>query len=372
MTGPFVFLEDCSTQRQRLYKNPLEVIEARTLEDIVPALMDLQQAHATGHYLVGWFAYELGYLLDTNLEEKLPDLEGPLLQFGVFKSFDRTRPVSAKCTIISRLQPAWSLAQYQERFEKINRYIRAGDVYQINLAFPITGEVQGRAFPVYNALVHQQPVKYGAVISLSTNQIISLSPELFFDIDHGKITLRPMKGTIRRGMDATEDARLANALQGDAKNRAENLMIVDLLRNDAARIAEVGSVEVRDLFKIETYPSLHTMTSTVHARLKSDLLIEDILRALFPCGSVTGAPKIRAMEIIRDLEDGARGAYCGAIGLIDPDGHMRFSVGIRTLTVSPGGKLIYPVGSGVVADSDVQAEYEECLLKGRFLNRNLN
>ena len=266
MTGPFVFLEDCSTQRQRLYKNPLEVIEARTLEDIVPALMDLQQAHATGHYLVGWFAYEFGYLLDTNLEEKLPDLEeklpdleGPLLQFGVFKSFDRTRPVSAKCTIISRLQPAWSLAQYQERFEKINRYIRAGDVYQINLAFPITGEVQGRWRS--RSTMHwytSSRVKYGAVISLSTNQIISLSPELFFDIDHGKITLRPMKGTIRRGMDATEDARLANALQDDAKNRAENLMIVDLLRNDAARIAEAGSVEVRDLFKIETYPSLHT------------------------------------------------------------------------------------------------------------------
>ena len=245
-------------------------------------------------------------------------------------------------------------------------YIRAGDVYQINLTFPLRGTYQGSAAALYQQLKSKQPVRYGGVISLGGDDIVTLSPELFFEKDGGAISMRPMKGTIERGSNMKEDAAFAEVLQQDEKNRAENLMIVDLLRNDLSRIAKPGSVKVDDLFSIETYPTLHTMTSGIKARL-DDVGFTEILRALFPCGSVTGAPKIRAMEIIDELEDGPRGAYCGALGLIDPDGFMRFNVGIRTLTLGADGSCEYRVGSGVVADSNGADEYKECLLKASFL-----
>ena len=176
-----------------------------------------------------------------------------------------------------------------------------------------------------------------------------------------------MKGTIKRGATQGEDKALADSLQVDEKNRAENLMIVDLLRNDLSRLSVAGSVKVTDLFSVETFPTLHTMTSGIDAKLKPDTDLQNVLRALFPCGSITGAPKIRAQEIIAELESRRRGAYCGALGLIDPDGTMRFNVGIRTLTLKDDGSFTYPVGSGVVADSIGADEYAECLLKAKFL-----
>ncbi|MCF6275669.1 MAG: chorismate-binding protein, partial [Robiginitomaculum sp.] len=256
------------------------------------------------------------------------------------------------------------------RFDKVMGWIKAGDVYQVNLTFSLHGTYQGDAAAIYNMLKTAQPVQYGGVISLARNQggaeVVSLSPELFFKLEGANISMRPMKGTVRRGQTDAKDRALAKALQHDAKNRAENLMIVDLLRNDLSRIAEAGSVSVTDLFTVETYPSLHTMTSGIEAVVK-DVSFAEILRALYPCGSVTGAPKIRAQEIIHALEQTPRGAYWGAIGLIDPDGYSRFNVGMRTLRLNPGGICQYAVGSGVVADSAVRDEYEECLLKAAFL-----
>ncbi|MDX1440250.1 MAG: chorismate-binding protein, partial [Rubricoccaceae bacterium] len=201
--------------------------------------------------------------------------------------------------------------------------------------------------------------------------IQSFSPELFFRVDGREVTARPMKGTTTRSVSMDEDEHLAAALRSDEKNRAENLMIVDLLRNDLSRVSEAGSVHVPELFTIEQYETVTQMTSTIKAHLREEAQLSDVFRALFPCGSVTGAPKIRAMEIIRDLETTPRGVYCGAIGYASPMGQVVFSVPIRTISLKPTGREEYEgclgVGSGVVWDSDAMAEYEECLLKARFL-----
>jgi para-aminobenzoate synthetase component 1 len=197
--------------------------------------------------------------------------------------------------------------------------------------------------------------------------VLSRSPELFFEIDReGWIETHPMKGTAPRGATPEEDERLKEFLRNDEKNQAENRMIVDLLRNDISLISEVGSLDVPELFRIESYPTVHQMVSRVRAKLLPDLSLRNIFAALFPCGSITGAPKIRAMEVLRDLETSPRGVYCGAIGWIAPGGAMRFSVAIRTISLYPQSEAVYNVGGGVVFDSTAEEEYRECLLKARF------
>jgi len=210
-------------------------------------------------------------------------------------------------------------------------------------------------------------VHYGALVNLGGPMILSRSPELFFEIDgDGWIETHPMKGTAPRGANAEEDRAIIAAMRADEKTQAENRMIVDLLRNDISRITEVGTLDVPRLFDIETYPTVHQMVSHVRARLKQDLTIGDIFAALFPCGSVTGAPKLRAMQILHDLETGPRDAYCGAIGYIAPDGRMRFNVAIRTISLFDDGRAVFNVGGGIVYDSVARDEYDECLLKARF------
>ena len=214
--------------------------------------------------------------------------------------------------------------------------------------------------------------RWAASCALGAETILSLSPEKFFSTHGRRIFARPMKGTAPRGPTEAHDRILAQALARDEKNRAENLMIVDLLRNDLSRLSELGSVEVTDLYSVETFPTLHQMTSGVEAILRENLSFYEIFAGLFPCGSVTGAPKIRAMEIIAEQEAGPRGNYCGAIGHIAPSsarglGDMRFNVAIRTLTLDGRGSLVCPVGSAIVADSRAREEYDECLLKARFL-----
>ncbi len=210
-------------------------------------------------------------------------------------------------------------------------------------------------------------MKYGALVSLGGPVVLSRSPELFFDIDaEGWIETHPMKGTAPRGKTPEEDAQLREFLRNDPKNQAENRMIVDLLRNDISLISEVGTLDVPELFRIESYPTVHQMVSRVRAKLLPDLTVRDIFAALFPCGSITGAPKIRAMEILRQLETAPRDVYCGAIGWIEPGGRMRFNVAIRTITLHPDGEAVYNVGGGVVFDSSAEEEYAECLLKARY------
>ncbi|HEX5930836.1 MAG TPA: aminodeoxychorismate synthase component I, partial [Methyloceanibacter sp.] len=269
---------------------------------------------------------------------------------------------------ISDLTLSWTRDDYDRAFAKVRDYIAAGDVYQINLTLKYRFAFASDPVALYAALRRQQRVAYGALIHTGELDVLSLSPELFFRREGKHISTRPMKGTAQRGRTPREDARLKTWLAVDEKQRAENLMIVDLLRNDLGRVAKIGSVEVTDLFTVETYRSVHQMTSGITAELRSDMGLKDLLRALFPCGSVTGAPKVHAMEIIRELEAEPRGVYTGAIGHIAPSGDAQFNVAIRTVVLA-GAKGEMGIGSGIVADSKAESEFDECLLKAHFLTK---
>jgi len=245
--------------------------------------------------------------------------------------------------------------------------ISAGDYYQVNLTMRLRMRLDGSPLALYATLRRDGPVAHGAYVDLGAPVLISRSPEMFFEITPER-TIRtvPMKGTAPRGVTAKADDALRERLQIDPKNRAENLMIVDLLRNDISRVAEPGTVCVPRLFAVESYPTVHQMISCIEARLREDAGIADVFTALFPCGSVTGAPKIAAMQAIHDVEIGPREAYCGAIGWLAPDGRARFNVAIRTLLHYGGEEVVLNVGGGVVADSTPESEYEEALWKTRF------
>ena len=371
MTEPFVYLEDQIAGQERFYSAPVRRITAHRLDDVEPCFAVMAECLDQGLHLAGYASYELGYGLEPKLAGLLPTGRlTPLLDFAAFERVQDRRPVAfdgdAACAF-GTLQPAWSLDDYVSRFERVMDYIRAGDVYQINLTFPLTGTVDGDAIGLFHQLRQRQPVRYGGIVSLSTPAIVTVSPELFFRLDGRRIRVRPMKGTAGRGASQADDVAIARAMQADEKSRAENLMIVDLLRNDVGRVTEIGSVEVTDLFTVETFPTLHQMTSGIEARLCDDVDIPQVFRSLFPCGSVTGAPKIRAMEIIREIESEPRGAYCGAIGYIEPSGEACFNVAIRTVSLFSDGRFVYNVGSAIVSDSRAHSEYEECLLKARVM-----
>ncbi|GBG01017.1 aminodeoxychorismate synthase, component I [Azospira sp. I13] len=267
---------------------------------------------------------------------------------------------------IAELQPGRTAEDYGRAVQRIRDYIAAGDCYQVNFTFPLTFRHYGHPLALYARLRQRQPTPLGGLLLTPQRQVLSLSPELFVEGRDGLLTTRPMKGTAPRGGDPAADAAARAALAASAKDRAENLMIVDLLRNDLGRLAAIGSVQVPRLFDIEAYPTVFQMTSTVTARAPQATL-GDVLAALFPCGSITGAPKLRAMEIIDELEATPRGLYTGALGAVSPDGDFRFNVSIRTLELDGQGGGQLGVGSGIVIDSEPQAEYRECLLKARFL-----
>ena len=349
---------------RRVFSAPLEVIRADSAGQVPGALAAVTAALARGRHVAGWLGYELGYALEPRLKPPSP---GPLLRLGVFEAARPDAPALTGRAYAGPLSPEWDEAAYGRRFTRVKDYITAGDIYQANLSLRARFAFLGDALALYEDLRAASAAPHCGFVDDTERQIVSLSPELFFDLEAGgAITVRPMKGTLARGgNDAEERFRLANS----AKDRAENLMIVDLIRNDLSRIAEGGSVEVSDLFKVETYPTLHTMVSTVVAKKRADAGIADILRALFPCGSVTGAPKIRAMQILRALETSPRGAYCGAVGHFAPDGSARFNVAIRTLTIA-GDRGELGIGGGVVQDSGLDSEYAECLVKARFFDAN--
>jgi para-aminobenzoate synthetase component 1 len=320
-------------------------------------------------------SYEAGCLFEDKLAPFAEEnRETPLMCFGVFDSpqteahplaHPRQRPENEE--FLTAPKAAWNFPIYKERFDRLHRHLRQGDCYQANLTMPVKARWNGDPNAAFWSLIERQPVKYGALVDLGGPVVLSRSPELFFRTDEdGWIETHPMKGTAKRGANAAEDADIIDTMRKDIKTQAENRMIVDLLRNDISRIAEVGTVDVPKLFEIETYPTVHQMVSHVQAKLRPGLSIRDIFAALFPCGSITGAPKMRAMEILHDLETGPRDVYCGAIGMISPSGAMRFSVAIRTVTLFKDGKAIFNVGGGIVFDSTAEAEYEECLLKARF------
>ncbi|MBX4868758.1 aminodeoxychorismate synthase component I [Rhizobium bangladeshense] len=375
MSDPYILFRDDTTGQVMLFAQPAEIIIAKTRAEFFTGLIRMEEAKAEGKWLAGYMSYEAGYLF----EEKLASFaaegrETPLLCFGIFDApQSNTHPLAQperrleNEEFLTAPKARWDFPIYKERFDRLHEHLRLGDAYQANLTMPVEARWSGDPRAAFWSLIERQPVKYGALVDLGGPVILSRSPELFFRTDEqGWIETHPMKGTAKRGATAAEDAEIIDAMRADIKTQAENRMIVDLLRNDISRITEVGTLDVPKLFEIETYPTVHQMVSHVQARLRPGLSIRDIFAALFPCGSITGAPKIRAMEILHSLEDDPRDAYCGAIGMISPTGAMRFSVAIRTVTLFDGGRAIFNVGGGIVFDSTAEAEYEECLLKARF------
>jgi para-aminobenzoate synthetase/4-amino-4-deoxychorismate lyase len=349
---------------------PRTVIRADNAAEVPAALAALELARAGGKWLAGGFGYELGYALEPRLQPLMPAVrDGPLILFGVYDAPAKTVPPASGRAYAGPQRPEWDRPAYGRRFRPVKDAIAAGDIYQANLSFRTRFAFLGDPRALYEQLRAASQAPHCAFLDDDIRQVVSLSPELFFEIEGGVIRARPMKGTLKRSGNA--DAAERAALAASAKDRAENLMIVDLIRNDLGRIAATGSVAVTDMFAVETYPALHTMVSTVTAKLRTGVTVADIVRALFPCGSITGAPKIKAMEILRALESSPRGAYCGAIGFFAPDGGARFNVAIRTLTISSNPAIadsggVLGIGGGVVQDSKEDAEYAECLLKARF------
>src|ERR1700741_901233 len=375
--NPFVLLGNARAVHGRLslFRRAKGMIEAGAPEDVNGALDEIGKAVAAGYHVAGDFSYELGYALEAKLAPLMPrERDLPLLWFGIFGARDEFHDDEADAVLAEAatgraytgpLALTESEESYGAKFAHAKDYIAAGDIYQVNLTFPARFRFVGDPMALYRRLRLRARAGHGAFIDDGARQLLSLSPESFFTLENGRLTARPMKGTAARGATPHEDARLKAWLQASEKDRAENLMIVDLIRNDMGRVARLGSVEVEELFAIETYPTVHQMVSIVRADVKQGTTPAGIVRALFPCGSVTGTPKIRAMEIIRELESEPRGVYCGAIGAFAPDGSADFNVAIRTLTIAGGGGRVN-VGGASVADSTTRGEYEECLIKARY------
>ena len=345
-----------------------DLIMAHSLAEVGPAFARMQDALDNGHWLAGYGTYELGYALEPRLHGLLPDTRVlPLVCFGIFDKPSAAAPLSAGHAALTGLPPRWDAETYAQAFARLHEWIGTGDIYQANLTFPMDARVSGSSSALYAALSDRQKVGHGAlVLQQDLPDLLSRSPELFFRITQdGHIATRPMKGTMPRGESEQQDADLRARLASDPKIQAENLMIVDLLRNDISRLCEIGSVKVPELFAVETYATVHQMTSLVTGHLTAGHKVGDVFQALFPCGSITGAPKLRAMEIIRALEPWPREAYCGAIGWFAPDGRADFNVAIRTLMVQDG-RAVLNVGGGAVWDSTASAEYEEALWKARY------
>ncbi|GAM08662.1 aminodeoxychorismate synthase component 1 [Geobacter sp. OR-1] len=339
--------------------------------EVANAIAAAEAAAAAGLHLVGFISYEAASAINPILPAKAPLPGLPLAWFASFREVAAIPCASDTCPPLP-LSPAQTLTEYRRDARKVLDYISAGDCYQINLTFPLTGQTASPPLSLYCGMIKSQPPPYAAYIDTGEFAILSLSPELFFRRHQEEIETRPMKGTALRGRFPAEDRLLADRLKESPKERAENLMIVDLLRNDLGMVAEIGTVRVPELFTLESYPTVHQMTSTISAGVKPERSLAELLAALFPCGSVTGAPKRRSMEIIAELENRPRGVYCGAIGYLAPGGKTTFSVAIRTLLADHvKQQTILGVGSGITADSSHADEYRECLAKGAFASTPL-
>ena len=387
---PFVLLDDARAEAAaaaRLFTDPVTILTAGSAAEVPALLAGLDAAAARGLHAAGFLSYEAGKGLEPAWRGGVDAATGvaPLGWFGLFASVlridaDRVAdllpdPASAW---VGPVKPRIARADYVAAVEDVLAFIRAGDIYQANLTFRADVPVAGDPLAVYARLRRTARAGYGGFIWTGEQAIASLSPELFFALRGRQVVARPMKGTAARQADPAGDAAAARALAEDPKQRAENLMIVDLIRNDLSRVAEPGSVAVPDLFRVESFPTIHQLVSDVGARLPVGTGAVDVLRAAFPCGSITGAPKVRAMEIIDALEGEARGLYTGSIGFVGADGDAAFNVAIRTLVFPPsaaqGGLQDTPscatlgLGSGIVADSVPGEEWRECLAKGEFVD----
>ena len=372
--APFILLED-GPGGPAVFDRPRAVVLAWTVQEVPAALERAEAARRAGAWIAGYVAYEAGQALEPALAGLTPVMDGvPLVALGVFDGPSPADAMLAQAGALAgqagltRPEPLVSRADYGAAFRRVKDYIAAGDCYQINLTLPMQAQAHGPALGLYGALRARQKVGHGAFVDLGAGPVVlSRSPELFVRLGPGgRIEARPMKGTAPRDADPVRDAELAEDLRASAKGQAENLMIVDLLRNDISRISKVGSVRVPKLFAVESFATLHQMVSTVVGEMAEPASLSGVMGALFPCGSITGAPKIRAMQIIAEVEPAPRGVYCGAIGWMGPDGAASFSVAIRTLSLFDGGRVVLNVGGGIVQDSEEEAEWQEALLKAAY------
>lgn len=379
-TTGLIFMKDphgTTSQPWMKFEHPTEIVETHTLEEVVPCLRRVESATAQDLYAAGFISYEAAPAFDPAYRTGPPSAL-PLLWFGFYEksspcdihSFATglNDPISEEDVPLLSWKSDTTLAEYHDHIQRIKNYIARGDTYQVNYTFRRLAYDHKDPLTLFKFLCRAQDSDYQAYIDIGSHAVCSASPELFFSLNGNEIQCRPMKGTAARGLTWAGDEQQARLLKQSEKNRAENIMIVDMIRNDLGRIADYDSIHVKDLFNLQRYETLWQMTSTITARTQAD--IADIFKALFPCASVTGAPKIRTMEIIAELENRPRGIYTGCMGYVAPGRQARFNVAIRTVTVErPGGAAVYGTGSGVVWESDARDEYRECSTKSLLLTK---
>ena len=370
---PTVALYDPDRSAWLSFRRPAVVVQAHDVNAVRPALREVERAvNAHGYTAAGFLAYEAAPAFDPALKIHSPP-DVPLLWFGLFDETEIVRdpPAPARDERPHDWAPSVDWPTYRRAIEDVKAHIAHGDTYQVNYTMRLRADFGGNPWSFFRSLVGGQNARYAAYVETDRHAICSASPELFFEMDGMTLRSVPMKGTAPHGATAEETRANAAWLYGSPKNRAENAMIVDMIRNDFGKIAQAGSVRVPKLFEIEDYPTVLQMTSTVEARTSASFV--ETLDALFPCASITGAPKARTMEIIADMEADPRGVYTGAIGYLAPDRRARFNVAIRTAVVDLVARSAeYGVGGGIVWDSDPAEEYEECRIKARVLAGGAN
>jgi para-aminobenzoate synthetase / 4-amino-4-deoxychorismate lyase len=371
MKNPTVVIDFTDPDGNRLagmFGAPCQTIVASRIEEVVDAIRNVECAVRHGMYAVGYIAYEAAPAFDPALRVHVPTHDMPLVWFGLFDEIcDLDEPVHGAFHV-SDWKPTVHRDTYNAAIQQIRVNIADGVTYQVNYTIRMNASFHGDDLAYFHRIRKVQGGGYNAYLNTGRFRVLSVSPELFFHWGNGVITTKPMKGTVRRGKWVAEDERLRTWLQTSEKNRAENLMIVDLLRNDLGRICETGSVSVPALFDVEKYPTVYQMTSTVTGQTKEGTTLVDVLSSLFPCGSVTGAPKVSTMRIISELEGSARNVYCGAVGIMTPAGQAIFNVAIRTVVIdTETGIAECGVGGGITWDSTAEHEYDEVVAKSMFL-----
>ncbi|WP_083202271.1 aminodeoxychorismate synthase component I [Stappia indica] len=377
-------LFDAGAGTALLFARPRRVIACREIDGVEAALAEAEAAARAGFHVAGYIAYEAGFAFEEKLRPLAPrDPALPLVRFAVFDAPEQLSLgeglarigagdiAQEGCGRTDARVDGFELTReaYDAAFAAVRAHLAKGDIYQANLTMRARGQITGDPARLFARLLLSQPVGHAAYLRTDTRTVLSLSPELFLERRGTRVATRPMKGTAPRGATGEEDRRIARALASDPKSQAENVMIVDLMRNDLSRIAATGSVQVPRLFEVEPYATLFQMTSTVEGEVSAGTGFAACMRELFPCGSITGAPKLSAMQIIHRLESGPRGIYTGGIGHLEPSGDFRFNVAIRTLVVEADGRFEAGAGSGLVFDSASTPEYDECRLKLAFLER---
>lgn len=350
---------------------PDKILIAKERAEVVPLLEEVDRATQAGYYAVGYISYGAAPALNPYLTSHQNEPGTPYAWFALYKIVLRKSTATVKSAspyALKPLKPSCSSPAYLEAIQAIKTHIEKGETYQVNYSMPMHAEFKGCSETFFKQLLRASHCRHAAYLNMGDMEVCSASPELFYFKKDDRIVMRPMKGTAPRGTHLDHDRSLAEQLQNSPKNRAENIMIVDMIRNDLGKIAQPCSIRAERLFQIETYPTLFQMTSEVSAQSTAPLL--EVMQALFPCASITGAPKKQTMEIIQQLEPDPRNIYTGAIGYITPHGETAFSVAIRTATLSNAtGQMAYHVGSGIVWDSDPEEELEECKIKARVITR---